>query len=184
MLSTLDRRVLREMDPSRPVTALQISNALRARPGRHQKVSLSKLLAVLDRLGMTGYVRSSLSVDQHVLVMLWTKVADPPRVKGRRAVSTSEWSLMKDRVFRRDRFTCQACGRSIADLVAMGRTLDAHHVTKASQGGPDHADNLISLCRPGCHDLTDAPIGERLEITPLGHGAFTVLWPSPAKGVS
>lgn len=50
----------------------------------------------------------------------------------------------KDRfeVFKRDKFTCQYCGRSAPDIV-----LHADHITPVSVGGTDDLLNLITSCR-------------------------------------
>lgn len=48
--------------------------------------------------------------------------------------------LSRSEVFRRDRFTCQYCGRQTLDL-----TLD--HVIPRRRGGGHTWDNLVSACR-------------------------------------
>jgi 5-methylcytosine-specific restriction endonuclease McrA len=50
---------------------------------------------------------------------------------------------VKDEVFDRDGWTCQWCE-------VPGGALDAHHVTRRSQGGKDEVGNLISVHR-NCH---------------------------------
>ncbi len=47
-------------------------------------------------------------------------------------------------VFAREHYTCQQCG-------ARGVPLELHHRIPESQGGPNHPDNLLTLC-PRCHD--------------------------------
>ena len=49
-------------------------------------------------------------------------------------------------VLARDGWECMLCGRP---------AVDTHHILYRSQGGPDEAWNLISLCRT-CHDLVHA----------------------------
>ena len=58
-------------------------------------------------------------------------------LKGRR------WTAVRRRVFARDGWRCQSCGRA-------GR-LEADHVTPLRKGGdPNDSDNLQTLCR-ACH---------------------------------
>lgn len=44
-------------------------------------------------------------------------------------------------VFRRDKFTCQYCGRTPPDVV-----LEIDHITPVSQGGDDEPSNLVTSC--------------------------------------
>lgn len=46
------------------------------------------------------------------------------------------------KVFRRDLFTCQYCGRTGNETI-----LEVDHVIPHSKGGSDHQDNLITSCR-------------------------------------
>jgi len=53
---------------------------------------------------------------------------------------------LRDAVFRRDHWRCQAHARDYAlDLPCHGR-LHAHHVVLRSQGGRDELDDLLTLC--------------------------------------
>lgn len=45
-------------------------------------------------------------------------------------------------VFKRDKFTCQYCGRMSPDVI-----LEVDHITPVSQGGDDSILNLITSCR-------------------------------------
>jgi len=45
-------------------------------------------------------------------------------------------------IFRRDRFRCQYCGRSVAD----GALLTLEHVHPKSKGGELSKDNLLTAC--------------------------------------
>lgn len=51
--------------------------------------------------------------------------------------------------------------------------VDPHHVKYRSQGGKDHPDNVIWLCR-WAHDMVTAAYSRgRLEVTALGEGRFS-----------
>jgi 5-methylcytosine-specific restriction endonuclease McrA len=52
---------------------------------------------------------------------------------------------------RRDRFTCQDCGRKGRQVVAGKlRGLEVHHIIPRSEGGTDHPTNLKTVCHE-CH---------------------------------
>ena len=68
----------------------------------------------------------------------------PPNGLKEKAERQAFWSLMRARVFERDEYKCRICG-SDGD----GK-LHVHHVIKRREGGPDSAENLITLC-PSCH---------------------------------
>jgi hypothetical protein len=63
---------------------------------------------------------------------------------GRRAYDRRLVQRLKGIVFARERYICQSCG-------AAGVFLELHHRLAEAQGGPNHPDNLLALCRP-CHD--------------------------------
>ena len=53
---------------------------------------------------------------------------------------------LREEVFRRDHWKCQAHPRDFAlDLPCQGR-LHAHHVILRSQGGQDIMDHLVTVC--------------------------------------
>lgn len=56
-----------------------------------------------------------------------------------------EWKKLSMACKRRDRFTCQRCGKVLAPT-----RLRAHHVVSRADGGPDELSNLITYCNP-CH---------------------------------
>jgi 5-methylcytosine-specific restriction endonuclease McrA len=53
-----------------------------------------------------------------------------------------EYDELRARVLRRDGWRCQLCGYM--------SNLEVHHQKFRSQSGPDHEDNLITLCND-CH---------------------------------
>lgn len=61
-----------------------------------------------------------------------------------------DWDKIRYLVYRRDRFTCQKCGKH-------GECLDVHHKIPFLDGGSNELDNLVSLCRK-CHREEEARI--------------------------
>ena len=53
-----------------------------------------------------------------------------------------EYGELRERVLRRDGWRCQFCGSMT--------NLEVHHQEFRSHSGPDHEDNLITLCN-NCH---------------------------------
>lgn len=87
--------------------------------------------------------------------------------------NTKSWLLMgrefslrrvRDKVRRRDDYTCQRCGLSAHEQES--HTLEVHHITPRSAGGTDETDNLITLCQV-CHDElhSEAPKDEAVKFT-------------------
>ncbi|OPY31829.1 MAG: HNH endonuclease [Methanomassiliicoccales archaeon PtaU1.Bin124] len=63
------------------------------------------------------------------------------------------WPRIHITILRRDRFTCQECGRTFQDLPKKrnGRAaLEVHHIIPRCRGGTEHPGNLITLCHD-CH---------------------------------
>ena len=63
------------------------------------------------------------------------------------------WPRIQVSILRRDKFTCQECGRSYKQLPKKrnGRaSLEVHHIIPRSMGGTEHPGNLVTLCRD-CH---------------------------------
>ena len=53
-----------------------------------------------------------------------------------------EYQELREQVLRRDSWRCQFCGSMT--------NLEVHHQQFRSHSGPDHKDNLITLCN-SCH---------------------------------
>ncbi|MEM3484782.1 MAG: HNH endonuclease, partial [Candidatus Methanomethyliaceae archaeon] len=84
-----------------------------------------------------------------------------PLPKGRRVWCSEEcynwwretfvWGMVRERIMKRDNYTCQMCGRSLHDIRtnAMSR-LTVHHI-RPWHISKDYSDsNLITVC-PKCH---------------------------------
>lgn len=55
------------------------------------------------------------------------------------------WKILRDRVYRRDRWTCQVCG-----VHCEKRKIICHHIIPVRHGGVDEEANLSTTCRK-CH---------------------------------
>jgi 5-methylcytosine-specific restriction endonuclease McrA len=54
------------------------------------------------------------------------------------------WEKIRGRVYERDNYTCQVCGKTNGRLAA-------HHIIPRRDGGQDSMDNLITVCDGVCH---------------------------------
>lgn len=78
-------------------------------------------------------------------------------VSEKRAANASERLRVRNEVFTRDGWTCQA---RVSPLCPHG-LLEAHHLRKASQGGTYTAENLLTTCH-GCNQwIEDHPAEAR-----------------------
>jgi hypothetical protein len=59
----------------------------------------------------------------------------------------TDWKLIREAVFRRDRYTCRKCGRSRVDR---GFAPECHHIIAVAEGGTHELANLVTLCSL-CH---------------------------------
>jgi len=57
-------------------------------------------------------------------------------------LENAEYGELREQVLQRDSWRCQFCGSMT--------NLEVHHQIFRSHSGPDHEDNLITLCH-GCH---------------------------------
>lgn len=72
-------------------------------------------------------------------------------------------AAFRDSVYKRDKYTCRACGRKFS-IDTAEENLDAHHVTprELMTGGGYVRENGISLCKfgvdgnPSCHEKAEA----------------------------
>ncbi|QLH74114.1 MAG: HNH endonuclease [Methanomassiliicoccales archaeon] len=71
------------------------------------------------------------------------------------------WNKIKKAILRRDRYTCQECGRTHRERTEKDKgtiVLEVHHIVPRSLGGTDHPGNLKSLCKQCHRKYTDAII--------------------------
>lgn len=61
-----------------------------------------------------------------------------------------EMAILREQVFKRDKYTCQMAHLTPGLKCVAGLT--AHHVKYRSQGGDDTLENLVTLCMI-CHTL-------------------------------
>jgi len=84
---------------------------------------------------------------------------------NRESLPSEEYATLRATIHRRANYRCECCGAGLGPF-------DVDHVIPRSRGGPDHEDNLVTLCR-GCHQRKDWPYYKgRLVITPLGDEHF------------
>ncbi|OYR54921.1 HNH endonuclease [Halorubrum halodurans] len=66
------------------------------------------------------------------------------------AESRSLARSVREQVIERDASVCQRCGADVTPTDEDGPDFQLHHIVPFSAGGPDHPDNLITLCSD-CH---------------------------------
>lgn len=70
----------------------------------------------------------------------------------------SDWDSRRRRVYERDGYECQNCGRSGGS--SGGAELHAHHIVPKAKGGSHNISNLITICEQchkAVHNDTNAP---------------------------
>ena len=75
------------------------------------------------------------------------------------------WSEMRSYVLKRDKSRCQLC------RCKKTTKLHVHHILKRREGGPDLADNLLTVC-PSCHHKADRALYDP-EWIPPARSAFS-----------
>lgn len=80
------------------------------------------------------------------------KLFDRPNAY-RRGYGGKKWELMRRRIFRRDNYVCQDCGRiCVEGDEDEGRWPHCDHIRPKSQGGGEDVDNLQTMCGR-CHNI-------------------------------
>jgi 5-methylcytosine-specific restriction endonuclease McrA len=70
------------------------------------------------------------------------------------------WPKIRGRVYERDNYTCQVCGKTDGRLAA-------HHIIPRRDGGQDSMDNLITVCDGVCHKKIE-PYREKFNLFVTG----------------
>jgi 5-methylcytosine-specific restriction endonuclease McrA len=88
------------------------------------------------------------------------------------------WEVIKQECFRRDRYTCQGCGKTRSTLdvlrnhyLATGGDIDGtgkpsdfllnvHHIRPVAEGGDNTPDNLVTLCGK-CHKKAHSTVANK-----------------------
>ena len=81
-----------------------------------------------------------------------------------------EYALLVKQVLNRDGYKCRSCFSR--------NNLHVHHITFRSQGGPDEAWNLLTLCN-SCHDgvhtdIVQGEYGLTITVDPVDRQWITV----------
>lgn len=79
------------------------------------------------------------------------KIAHAESIADSRRLSRS----LRRQVIERDGQQCQRCGVDVSPTSEPGPDFQLHHVVPFAAGGPDHPDNLITLCSD-CHRTAHA----------------------------
>lgn len=73
-----------------------------------------------------------------------------PPVVNLEYVYPENWDDIRDRVLKRDNYTCQECGKTFPENRKY--MLCLHHRIPLSRGGSNITSNLVTLCKD-CHRL-------------------------------
>lgn len=77
--------------------------------------------------------------------------SSPSTVSQRRVEIYSRSQAVRIYALKRANGTCEGCGKEAPFLREDGTPyLEVHHLSRLSDGGPDHPDSVIALC-PNCH---------------------------------
>lgn len=98
---------------------------------------------VIRRLAAVGLV------DAETVEPSLCFVADPGSLRP----AASVWRVIRDRIFKRDDYTCRYCG-------ARGGLLECDHVVPVAKGGDHGDDNLATACRDCNRSKRDRLLGE------------------------
>lgn len=69
---------------------------------------------------------------------LWSRIVD--EMAEQRRMAWALWREVRERIFRRDDYTCRYCGQR-------GGKIECDHIIPLSQGGTDDDENLTTACR-------------------------------------
>lgn len=105
------------------------------------RISLEELQETFRVLQFHGFLDGSLDL------VGWRESQAPDRP------CAAIWIKIRDRIFKRDDYTCRYCGRR-------GVRLECDHVVPVSRGGSHEDSNLVTACFPCNRSKRDHLIGE------------------------
>lgn len=73
------------------------------------------------------------------------------RSKTTRHSYPANWKELREKVLKRDNYTCCTCHRTKPQLLEMGRHLEVDHIIRLADGGTNAMINLQTLCNK-CHE--------------------------------
>lgn len=76
-------------------------------------------------------------IEGGIKISNWEKRQRPDNER----LPAAAWRIIRERIFRRDDYTCQYCG-------AKGVQLQCDHVIPISRGGGNDDANLVTACKP------------------------------------
>lgn len=81
------------------------------------------------------------------------------------AESRNVTQSIRQTVIERDGNRCQGCGIDVTSRNEDGADFQLHHIIPFSAGGPDHPDNLVTLCNE-CHNHAHQRMKDLVEDRP------------------
>ena len=104
-----------------------------------------RAVAVIDaavRLGMLEVTKTGVVAAEARCAQCYERRAAPERGTANSRIREAVPSQLRFRVFQRDAFRCQYCGRAARD----GATLHLDHIVPVAAGGETNEGNLITAC--------------------------------------
>lgn len=89
------------------------------------------------------------------------KISHAESIAESRRVSRS----IRQQVIERDDLRCQRCGVDVTPNDQPGPDFQLHHIIPFAAGGPDHPDNLVTLCSD-CHVAAHTQMRDILDERP------------------
>ena len=80
----------------------------------------------------------------------WRKKVYHRAGTGDESEALREFYELAKSVYKRDKYTCQGCFKTLYRLHLIGRELTCHHIIPRAESGPNELRNLITLCGD-CH---------------------------------
>jgi len=72
--------------------------------------------------------------DHPIVIAIWEKKV----YMGKSVLGTSQWKKQRERVLKRDQYTCQYCGQDATEV---------DHVIPRAKGGGHDMENLVACCK-------------------------------------